>query len=528
MMGSAVRIRASASPGSVPPPVRHDSVVIGSGPAGVACASALVARGLTPLVLDGGARLEPEREERVAELAAGDGDAFLGELRSSLPVDLDTLPLKPLFGSLFPYAPTGAGVRLNGGVGAVPSLAVGGLSTVWGAGISPYAAEDIVDWPVNASELDPHYRAVLGFVPLAGTHDALAERFPLHVEPAALRVTPQIDSLLDDLRRNDARLRDAGVVAGRARLAVNVSKCEYLGLCLTGCPHGAVYSSAHTLDALVAAGSAVHDAGAVVTRFEERDGEVRLTVRGTSETIAARRVFIACGALPTTRLVLASLEHDEPVTIRDSAYFTFPVLRRRLHAPRVGPSIVGNTLAQAFVAIDDDAVSSRLVHLSVYGFNDLVLRTVAARAHVSERVALRVVQPLLARLLFVQGFLHSDESPGMRATMSGDELVVEPMSGDPTPRARAVLAKLGSLRVGLDPVHSLLRVWAPGKGFHAGAVFPMRVKPGPLETDVHGRLSGFERVHVVDASVFPTVPGGTITLSVMANAHRIGTLADES
>ena len=492
--------------------MRHDSVVIGSGPAGVACASALVARGITPLVLDGGVRFDPDRVESASQPA----------------FDLDTLPLKPIFGSLFPYAPTGAGVRLNGGVGAVPSLAVGGLSTVWGAGISPYAAEDIADWPVSASELDPHYRAVLDFVPLAGARDALAERFPLHVEPTALRVTPQIEALLDDFRRNDARLRDAGVAAGRSRLAVNVSKCDYLGLCLTGCPHGAVYSSAHTLDALAAAGLVVHEPGAVVTRFEETNGEVRLSVRGASETISARRVFVACGALPTTRLVLASLEHDEPVTIRDSAYFTFPVLRRRLRAPRVGPSIVGNTLAQAFVAIDDDAVSSRLVHLSLYGYNDLVLRTVAARAHISERAALRVLQSLLARLLFAQGFIHSDESPGMRATMSGGELVVEPMPGDVTPRARAVLAKLRSLHVGLDGVGPLLRVWAPGKGFHAGAVFPMRTNPGRLETDVLGRLSGFERVHVVDASVFPTVPGGTITLTVMANAHRIGTLADES
>ncbi|HVH52112.1 MAG TPA: GMC oxidoreductase [Gaiellaceae bacterium] len=489
-----------------------------------------MARGITPLVLDGGVRLEPDRAASVAELAAGGGDAFLQDVRASLPVDLDTLPLKPLFGSLFPYAPTGAGIRLNGGVGAVPSLAVGGLSTVWGAGILPYAAEDIADWPVSASDLQPHYRAVLDFVPLAGARDALAERFPLHVEPAALRVTPQIESLLDDLRSNEVRLHDAGVVAGRARLAVNMSKCDYLGLCLTGCPHGAVYSSAHTLDALAAAGSIVHQAGAVVTRFEETGEGVRLSVRGASEKIAARRVFVACGALPTTRLVLASLEHDKPVVICDSAYFTFPVLRRRLHAPHVGPSIAGNTLAQVFVAIDDHAVSSRLVHLSVYGFNDLVLRAVAARAHVPERVALRLLQPLLARLFFMQGFFHSDESPGMRATLLGDELVVEPEPGDVAPRARAVLAKLRSIRaeLGLDPLRPLLRVWPPGKGFHAGAVFPMRANPGRLETDVLGRLSGFERVHVVDASVLPTVPGGTITLSVMANAHRIATLADES
>ena len=39
------------------------------------------------------------------------------------------------------------------------------------------------------------------------------------------------------------------------------------------------------------------------------------------------------------------------------------------------------------------------------------------------------------------------------------------------------------------------------------------------------RLPFVERVHVVDASVFPSLPATTITLSVMANAHRIGAVA---
>jgi choline dehydrogenase-like flavoprotein len=30
------------------------------------------------------------------------------------------------------------------------------------------------------------------------------------------------------------------------------------------------------------------------------------------------------------------------------------------------------------------------------------------------------------------------------------------------------------------------------------------------------------RVHVVDASVLPSVPATTITYTIMANAHRIG------
>ena len=43
--------------------------VIGSGPAGVACAKALLARGATVLMLDAGIELEPDRARIVRKLA---------------------------------------------------------------------------------------------------------------------------------------------------------------------------------------------------------------------------------------------------------------------------------------------------------------------------------------------------------------------------------------------------------------------------------------------------------------------------
>jgi choline dehydrogenase-like flavoprotein len=45
--------------------------------------------------------------------------------------------------------------------------------------------------------------------------------------------------------------------------------------------------------------------------------------------------------------------------------------------------------------------------------------------------------------------------------------------------------------------------------------------PGPDQSDRWGRPHGFQRVHLTDASVLPEIPATTITLAVMANAHRI-------
>jgi choline dehydrogenase-like flavoprotein len=492
-------------------------VVIGSGPAGIACAKALVSQGIKPIVLDGGRRLEEPRERALR----GDGRTYVAGLRDTFPVDIDRLPLKPVYGSTYAYDDSIGATRYGGR----SSLAVGGLSSVWGAAMLPFAEADHDDWPISRAELEPHYRAVLSFVPLAGEYDALDESFPLYTDARPLRATPQVAALLADVREREGELRAAGVRAGRSRLAVRQDRCDLLGLCMLGCPTRAIWSSEHTLAELVAAGFVEHRPGVVVERFEERTGEVRLSVRGESDALVAERVLVAAGALATTRLVLASLDaHDRDVRLLDSAYYTLPAVRwsagQRVHSSRDA----GNTLAQVFVEIDDPAVSARAVHLQVYGFNDLMLRAVAARAHLPEPLAARVLQPLLRRLLYVQGYLHSDESPGARVRLTQDgTLSVEGEAGQAEETARRVVEKLRSLHrvLRIEPLESMLKVWPPGKGFHSGGSFPMSGRPGELETDVLGRLPGFARVHLADASVFPTIPAATITLPAMANAHRI-------
>ena len=43
------------------------------------------------------------------------------------------------------------------------------------------------------------------------------------------------------------------------------------------------------------------------------------------------------------------------------------------------------------------------------------------------------------------------------------------------------------------------------------------------DTDSFGTPKGWCRIHVVDSSVFPSLPGTTIGLLAMANAYRIAT-----
>jgi len=102
------------------------------------------------------------------------------------------------------------------------------------------------------------------------------------------------------------------------------------------------------------------------------------------------------------------------------------------------------------------------------------------------------------------------------------------LQAEPHPETRPRIKKLlrallrQSHRLGGMVVPPMLQVPRPGRGFHSGGSLPMRTTPGKFESDVLGRPHGWSRVHVVDASVLPSIPATTITFSVMANAHRIG------
>lgn len=523
-------------------------VVIGSGPAGVACARALAERGFRPLVVDAGRSLEPDRQAAVerarASAANGLDPAFVAGLESAFPVDVDRLPLKPVFGSLYAYAIDEPLLPLRAhGVAVVPSLALGGLSNVWGAAVLPYRDRDLDAWPKRARDLVPHYRSTFDFIPLAGEPDALGEQFPLHGDARPLTVTPQVAGVLQRVAAARGELARAGVVAGRSRLAVAAVEselapaCRYTGLCMYGCPHGSIWSAADTLRRLIAEGRVDYRRGLVAQRLVERAGAVVVhaaRLGGGEEALTADRIFVACGAVESTRLVLASLEaHERRVRLLESSYFTLPLVSTRRTGP-VGRGLAGNTLAQVFVELDPPSSDGRAVHVQIYGYNDLMLRALAGRARVRESLAERVLQPLLGRLLYAQGYLHSDDSPRMTVTLmrEGRRNMLELAPGDgaaATAHVRAAVRRLTSLRplTGLHPLRQMLQVWPQGKGFHVGGSLPMRDRPGELETDVLGRPSGLRRVHVVDASVFPSLPATTITLPVMANAQRIANAHDQ-
>jgi len=514
--------------------------VVGSGPAAAAVVQALLSAGQRVCVLDVGRTLEPERDALRREMASAEPEQWAADLparaRGDYACTPEGLEVKTQFGSDYSSRlPEGtAGVDF-GDVALSASVASGGLSNIWGAAILPYREHDIADWPLKLGDLLPHYRAVSRLTSCTGdVGDPLGELFPPVAEKfEPLELSRQGAGLLRDLNRSRAALVRDGVHFGKARLAMRTSPahgggCRYCGFCMHGCPYDVIFSSAQPFADWIARGQIDYRPGHVVRRFTERDGAVEVeydTPGGTGGRLTFSRLFVSAGIVPTTKIALASLgAYGVPVTGKDSHYFLFPLLRARGARDVRGEGL--HTLSQVFIDLVDPALGGKTAHAQIYSYSDIIDRSVGAMLG-----PLRALSgAVLDHLLIAQVFLHSDYSARLHYELREGTGELG-LSGEQNPLTAGARRRVlwnftrNSARFRALPGLPFVQVGKPGRSLHCGSTFPMSASPGRFGTDLLGRLPGFHRVHLADSSVLPSIPATTVTLSSMANAHRI---AEES
>jgi ferredoxin len=520
------------------------ALIIGSGAAAAGAALALSHReNLQITVIDIGLQLEDDRQRLVNTLASSSPDEWdvqTIERISKQPVASRNprIPEKRIFGSDYPFRNVGQLGGLTAVDGANPSLissAYGGFSNVWGSQVMPFTASTFESWPVDAATMRCHYEDILHQIPFAGEEDDLSIRFPLMRPPAPLpSMSPRSRRVLNAYEKHRSRLNDRGITIGKARLAFDATKCIRCGMCMTGCPYGLIYSAAQTFDALRRASRVTFNSGLMALKIIEGTSQVVVITKEIATSrirrFEADRVFVACGAMGTTRLVANSLGlFDADLLMLESRQFVLPLLSlRATEDPRNKRDF---TLNQFNMIVTPDGGSVDLSTLHFYTFNSAFINGLPSVLRARSVEWLQV--QLLRRLIVAFGYLPSWNSPRLRIHIGSRcdplDLPEFHISSEAPPPGqsqmlRAIILRLiQSARIlDLYPLIPMLRLSEAGKSYHWGGSFPhMTDRLTIFSSDVLGRVGSWKRTHLVDASVFPTVPAMTYGLTVMANAHRI-------
>ena len=521
-----------------------DAIVIGSGHAGVAAANELARHGRSTVILDVGRTLDPARielVERLGRVDPPDWDTTSVEIVTRNSTLDDPLPRQLAFGSGFAYEADGASplpTQRSFRFAPVASLARGGRSNVWGASVLPAHDCDMDNWPISRADLEPYYWTVLRTMPLSGARDGLEAEFPLYRDTVDhLTIPPTAQMALDRLERSSLTTT-SDVVFGRSRLAVtggysSPRSCRYCGRCHSGCAYGSIDVATHHLDRLVTADRVEYRPDLTVHSVEEKGGRVHVryvTGSGKPEWIDAERLFIAGGPISSTRIMLESLGlWDHPVPLLSTQGFVAPILVPG--RARTLPAAM--TLASCFIEFRAPS-SPHWIHVQVSPPNELATARLEVLAD-RFRLPRQPINLLAQQFLLALCSMHSDEAGHHvlrleRNSALESRLMIDtvPMPSFPQTARRAARHLRSLLRqAGLPVLPPIGPLVGPEPiSWHFGGTMPMAVESdNPLATDTLGRPQGFERTHVVDASVLPAIPATTSTLLVMANATRI---VDES
>ena len=343
------------------------------------------------------------------------------------------------------------------------------------------------------------------------------------------------EQLLDDM--NNSKLKDEkNVLFGQSRLLVRLTDdhvlkgCKKCGYCMSGCVYDSIYKSDQDLDKLISSRKVEYVCGVIVTFLEEKNNKVMVSMHdenGLYKTLEFDRVFVAAGAVGSTRIVLQSKKlYDVEVKLLSTVAFVAPMLRFK-KMPVDWPG--SNTMPGIFLEYKINDSSGKWVHAQISTPNELVFEKLNISATPKGMFA-KIKKSMMGHFVIALCNLHSDYSNNYilslkKGESGADYLISKKEESTASHQAIKIASKrlyhLGR-KIGLYTLLPLVQNTMRSGGYHVGGTLPMSLNSeNDLQTDIMGRPKGWNKIHLVDSSIFPSLPGTTIGLLAMANATRI-------
>lgn len=514
-----------------------DIIIIGSGPAGVSAAFPLVESGLKVLMVDGGFAPSTSlpknpyltsREFDITQWKWMIGSKFhaLENINTSSP-KLRVPGLDYVF-----HGHNELNQIHTKDFLLVGSMATGGLSNAWGCGVSCLSKSEAKEYPFDYAELKQSYGTIAKRIGISGRHsDDLRDYFGVDSwaqPPIKLDLLHQ--HIYKKYQLNQKKLASMGFQLGRSRVAALSEPksgrlaCDLSGNCLWGCDRGSLYSTLHDISTLSKYENFFHLSGFVVKQFTKKNLE--WSIEGhkksarDSNSITAKKLILAAGTLATTRLALNALEIKSSVRLLSN-----PTAAFLLWTPSLTGLKQSNTFGLGQLSFNLKLPDNISAFGSSFTTTGIPVSEFARHLPIGRRYSIDLLKQLLSSCIVGNVFLPGQHSSNeVRANKYGS-LVVNGGFQQSTPeimrRIERALRKAYWLS-GAILVPGSFTTGKPGSDIHYAGTLPMRNFPKLGETDPNGELFGKKGVYVVDGSSLPNLLEKSHTLTIMANADRIG------
>ena len=521
-------------------------VIIGSGPAGVSAAFPLVKKGMRVLMLDGGREttdhFEINRHDTMRQLrqSSKHWKIMIGERFERFEADRTASPKYriPAHHQSFIDFKQRYMIRTDNFT-VYGSLARGGLSNLWGAGVSRFDDADLKEFPIRFEDLRRSYQRVTQRIGVSGSNDDDLSDFHGREESLQPPLVPRgnVGLLYNRYLSRPRPAHRRGVLLGHNRSAIltldhqSRQRCVNCGLCSYGCPGQSIWSANYDLAELLQFPNFNYHNNAFVSYLRRLDtgyeigfGPDRHRITGK---IQAKYVVLASGTIGSARLVIDALGlHDENRELLSSmmALFAFIMPHWRIGS-LMDEGVVGTSQLSFRVAKTSphERYSSGYIFLADTNPISDFLPYMPFTYPLSRRIARRLQPILLLGTCYIGGSYSRNT---MRVRPSGDVEISGGCTSAAAPALNTTITRLGGalMHYGAYLLPGSISLGDIGVDAHYVGTVPMRTAPRVGEANSHGEVQGLPGVYVVDGSALTALPAKVHTLTIMANADRIATI----
>jgi choline dehydrogenase-like flavoprotein len=535
--------------------VGYDVVVVGAGAGGGVAASVLTRAGLRVLLLERGSLLtydqvgrDHPRNFRVSRYGHNT-PPYLEDAGPRVVVDPDgTERVEPPWGPGYSALPhtVGGGTRVYQGMAWRLTPEDFRLATIHGVP----SGSSLSDWPFPYDDLEPFYTRAEHEIGVCGDGTAHRNQGPRSADYPMPPLPDNTEAAL--LRRGAERL---GLTTGPVPLLINSvprggrGRCVQCGECVGfACPSDAKngpYNS--VLPSAVADGCVLVTGARVLEVLTGPSGTVTGVLAvdeatGSLRTVRAGHVVLACSAIETARLLLASRSDAHPDGLGNHTdqvgrhlqghpyvggvgLFDHPVIDGPGPNVRIATCDYVNRLPGA---IGGGVLANEVIKLPIAHWLT-ALPPEAPRWGLAGKHAMR---DLYRRTSHVIGPVQEVPMPDLRITLDPrhvdrHRMPVARLSGRQHPETVAAARLQETYALEWLEASGATRVWPSGPiptgvtaGQHQAGTCRMGDDPATSVTDPHGRVHGHRNLWVMDGSVHVTNGGFNPVLTILALAYR--------
>lgn len=514
-----------------------DVIVVGSGPSGVSAAYPLVEGGLRVLMVDGGMQpsLLPPTVDFLSTRAhdAEQWKWMVGKNFHALGMRDAVSPKLRAPSMAYVFDGFSCDNRIDeDGFIAIGSLAKGGLSNAWGCGVAQLSEDQLADLPFPVAEMRASYARVSRRIGISGSNDDdMADYFGRdEFLQSPIPMDKPHTHLLHQYEKRRVKLHAHGFKLGRSRLAVlstgisDRKACNLSSNCLFGCSRGSLYSAVYELPSLRKHENFTELSGFIVDDLN-RDNNLwmvsgKTVASGERISFSASRVVLAAGTLATTRIVLNALNHCHSVPMLSSPSAAFLLWLPGLLGTQRLPSFGLGQLSFALSLRDNISAFG-----STFSTTGILMSEFARHIPMSRRYGVDLLKGLLSSCVVGNLFLPGQLTEArVRLNSDGSLTVSGAYSDSVVPLMDEARKKLSKAywSIGALILPGSFTIGLPGGDIHYAGTLPMRCEPVLGETSSFGEVKGMDGVYVVDGACLPALSAKSHTLTLMANADRIG------